>query len=309
MPTDYTNEPYVRLYKKKSINWKMMPWQGKVVLRALFTEFDRAGLLELGEHGVKGLATLLELPIDVVAPGLEALLENKTVVLLHESRTLFMPNFMDAQDAPSSDAQRKRDERERARARAKLEMLTGLPASVTKRDTESQNVTKSHDESRDVTRGHSDPDPDHTGQDQDPTHSPDARARVGEDEQGARAAQLKLPDAPPLWFQDAWKERAGIKMLGPGVLIEPWRCVEDYARAAGQSCEEVAPGLLDAFGAVQSSWSSEKHRWSAHLFVKHFEAVQRQALMPKTARAGPGRIDPLRGQLPVVHVNFGKGSA
>jgi hypothetical protein len=125
MAMRWEDEPYVRLYKKKTITWKMLPWQAKVVLRALLTEVDRAGLLELGEHGVEGLAALLELPLDIVEVGLPSLLKTKTLELAGPTRsTLLWPSFIEAQETPSSDAQRKRDERERARARTRLAALT-----------------------------------------------------------------------------------------------------------------------------------------------------------------------------------------
>jgi hypothetical protein len=139
----WEDERYVRLYTRDTVGWRMLPWQAKALLPLLMRKVDRAGLLELDDHGAAGLAHLVELPLEVVEVGLDALHRSKAVTL--RDTTILLPNFLEAQEAHASDAQRKRDQRERARAQEKLDEF------VTLRDEKSQNVTKCHAESQPVT--------------------------------------------------------------------------------------------------------------------------------------------------------------
>lgn len=146
----YEDERYVRLYTRKTIGWRMLPWQSKALLPLLLREVDRAGLLDLDEYGAQGVAVAVEMPLEVVEPGLKGLIDAGTVEL--RGSVLVLPNFLEAQEAVSSDAQRKRDQRERARAETKLNELK----AVTPRDGESRVGTNSHAQSRAVTDSHSD---------------------------------------------------------------------------------------------------------------------------------------------------------
>lgn len=116
----WADERYVRLYTRDTVGWKMLPWQGRALLPLILRKVDRAGILELGEDGVEGLSALLDMPMDVVQPGLEALL--KRGVLTQSGVRLVVPNFLEAQEATSSGAQRQREHRAKARdlARAGL---------------------------------------------------------------------------------------------------------------------------------------------------------------------------------------------
>lgn len=145
----WEDERYVRLYTRDTVGWSMLPWQARALFPLLMRKVDRAGLLELDDHGADGLAHLLNMPADVVAVGLTALIKSKSVTL--RDTVLLIPNFLDAQEAQASDAQRKRDQRERARAKSKLDEF------VTHRDDQSHTVTFGHAKSRAVTGGHSEP--------------------------------------------------------------------------------------------------------------------------------------------------------
>lgn len=152
----WEDERYVRLYTRDTITWKMLPWQGKALLPLLMRKVDRAGLLDVGEHGPDGLAALVELPVEVVSEGLAALVKTKTAQWTDDGRALFLPNFLRAQEAHQSDAQRKRDQRERRAAEAKLDAF-GLSQNVTDCPNSGQEVTAGHTESQSVTGGHSEP--------------------------------------------------------------------------------------------------------------------------------------------------------
>jgi uncharacterized phage protein (TIGR02220 family) len=144
---NWSDEHYVRVYTRDTVDWMALRWEARAVLVLLMRKLDRAGVLDLGRSGVRGIAGLIGMPVEVVEVGLVDLLADGCLV--RNGDQLVMPNFQEAQEARQSDAQRKRDERGRRRARA----MTGDPgdSDVTESDSESQNVTEGHTESHEVT--------------------------------------------------------------------------------------------------------------------------------------------------------------
>ena len=141
---DWTNELFVRLYVRDSADWKVLPWQARCLLPLLLRRVDRAGVLET-RHGVKGVAALVDLPIDVVEPGLAALLEDGSVT--QHDRGYLLPNFIEAQESNKSDKARAKEYRDKRRAKA-LADVTPRDATVTPRDV---GVTPHHAASHGVT--------------------------------------------------------------------------------------------------------------------------------------------------------------
>lgn len=165
----WEDEHYVRVYTRDTIEWDMLGWEARALFLFLLRKVDRAGILELGKHGVRGLASMLRMPLEVVDRALAELLEDGCTV--QRGASLVIPNYIEAQEAKSSDRQRKREQRLRARDRKRMadeEPVTSTDAdrdsvtprdqtgqSVTPCDEPSESVTDSHDRSHDVTRGHS----------------------------------------------------------------------------------------------------------------------------------------------------------
>lgn len=120
------------------------------MLPLLLRKLDRAGVMDLAPSypAVDVVALAVGLPVDVVAVGLPALTK-VGVVELHGD-TLVMPNFLAAQEASMSDAQRQREARARRRdkARAVTKCDTSDTHVVTERD---PTVTPGHTESHAVT--------------------------------------------------------------------------------------------------------------------------------------------------------------
>lgn len=141
----WEDERYVRLYTRNTVEWEMLPWESRCLWPLILRAVDRAGLLDLGKHGAKGLAALVKVPADFAETGLKGLLDDGCAEL--RGTVIVIPNFIEAQEATQSDAQRKRESRERARALANSE-------PVTNRDHESQNVTDGHENGQKVTNGH-----------------------------------------------------------------------------------------------------------------------------------------------------------
>ena len=146
---DWANERYVRVYTRDTVDWLALSWQARALLAMVLRKVDRAGVIELGRHGVKGLAVAVGMPVDVVEPALGELLEDGCVER-HETR-LVMRNFIDAQEATQTDAQRARESRANRRDRARGD-VTKPDGAVTNRDA---TVTPGHTESQAVTSGHS----------------------------------------------------------------------------------------------------------------------------------------------------------
>lgn len=140
---DWSDEDYVRVYTRDTAELEALGWEAKALLWELLRKATRAGVIELGRTGNRGIASLTRIPLEVVERALPILLDDGCVVRV-ETR-LVIPNYMQAQTTPRSDKARKRAERERVRAEA---------LAPSKRDPEhasSRFVTPSHDSSREVT--------------------------------------------------------------------------------------------------------------------------------------------------------------
>lgn len=117
---DWSNERYVRVYTRDTTTWKLMDWRARTVLLHLVRKVDRAGVLDVGHDGVLGLAAVIELPLDIVEPGIAQLTTSRGGIptVVDTGTAYVLPNFMPAQEAPQSDPQRKRESRARRRDRA-----------------------------------------------------------------------------------------------------------------------------------------------------------------------------------------------
>lgn len=139
---NFEDEPYVRVYKRKTVTTKLVGWEGRTTLYHLMLEVDRAGVFDLdGEDPAAAVSALTELPLQIVRVGLARLMERNVVQLVRG--VLLLPRFIEAQEARQSDAQRQRESRERRRALIRLSELgvTTRDASERNRDQASQFVT------------------------------------------------------------------------------------------------------------------------------------------------------------------------
>jgi hypothetical protein len=166
---NFEDERYVRVYTRKTVTTKLLGWDGRMCLHALLLEVDRAGVLDLeGLEPAEALAAVADLPLEHAQTGMAKLLARKVVVVTNG--VLFVPNFIRAQEAKQSDAQRQRESRARRAAAVRAAELPGVPSElaavavtiletashpVTIRDDESPPVTERHDRSHAVTVGHS----------------------------------------------------------------------------------------------------------------------------------------------------------
>jgi len=127
---DWANERYVRLYVRVDADEQFWPWEASAIFPQVLRRADRAGLISLGKHDpVKVVSKLIGFPPDVVAAGLEALLDDGCLV--HRGGYLIFRNYLEANEAQQTEAHRKRESRARRKDLALLEQLSDLrtPAS------------------------------------------------------------------------------------------------------------------------------------------------------------------------------------
>lgn len=139
----WSDESYVRLFTRDTADWLSLNWKAQGLFALILRKVDRAGMLDLGRHGHKGLCHHIGGPSawPEVEPMLEELLKDGCIEI--HGQVLVVRNYIEAQTAITSDAQRKREQRERDR------LLTR--EDVTKRDQMSRSVTRGHEVSQSVT--------------------------------------------------------------------------------------------------------------------------------------------------------------
>ncbi len=147
---DWANERWVRVFTRDTVSWKLCDWRAHTTLLHLFRKVDRAGVLDVGDDGIAGLAAVLELPIEVVEPGIEQLTRTgngRLPTVVFSGAAYVIPNFIEAQETPQSDPQRTRESRGRRRDLASL--VSRNVSDVTRNVSEpSRGVTSGHAVSR-----------------------------------------------------------------------------------------------------------------------------------------------------------------
>lgn len=150
----FADEQYVRLYTRDTTTWKLLGWQGRVVmLMMLRNGFDRSGVFEVGDvsrnvtpsHNLyRAVTAVTELPKEVVELGLEQVISEG--VWIKTATGLVWPKYVEAQTTRRTDKSRKRLERDRR--------LASMKSGASDRPM-SRNVTTSHNRSHGVTSCHS----------------------------------------------------------------------------------------------------------------------------------------------------------
>jgi hypothetical protein len=164
----WADERYVRVYTRDTGEWLALGWEAQALFLFALRKADRAGIVQTGKARARGLAGMTGMPLDVVERVLPLLLDDGC--MREAPNAYIIPNFIAAQETPTSDAQRKRDQRERDRDKAVADGAVGSKAGLDAESTMSRRTvtTDSHDlasrhgvtqgghamESHDVTSGH-----------------------------------------------------------------------------------------------------------------------------------------------------------
>lgn len=138
---DFADEPYVRLYTRRTLTSRLLGWEGRVVLRMMLDEFDGAGIFPIRGDAAVCIAAVTELPLELARVGLERLIETETWRITES--VIAWPTYEEAQNCSRSDRARQRESR-RARAERAVTPVTRTSRAVT-------DVTTGHDESHAVT--------------------------------------------------------------------------------------------------------------------------------------------------------------
>lgn len=135
---DFENARWVKLYCQDTGTWLRLGWQGRTLALHLLRAVNASGVLsDLGEEPELILAELMRLPVEVVIPGIAALLRTETITLANGK--LVWTRFLDAQKSRKSEAQRKAEYRAKHRADAiKAQGGTNCPESGTESPSEGQ---------------------------------------------------------------------------------------------------------------------------------------------------------------------------
>ena len=131
---DWANERWVKLYTRNSVEWELLAWQARALLPLLMRRCDASGVIDFPSRvgATRSIAKYLDVPEDVVAAGLDDLESSETIEI--RDCSLLLVNFVEAQEANATPAERQRRKRERAKRK---------PANTS--------VTRGHAESRGVT--------------------------------------------------------------------------------------------------------------------------------------------------------------
>jgi len=256
----FEDEKYVRLYTRDTITWKLLPWQSKCLLPLIMRKLDRAGILDLGEDGIEGLAALLELPSEVVEEGLAGLIKRGTCLVA--GRTLVMPRFLEGQETPQSDKARQRAYRERARNDA---VTDESAKSVTRRHAASrENKSSKRDRSVDAERPAERVKIDATAQYVSPEENPVSVTRCHAASQPVTLNLSDLNLTNPGSDARARDEGPGLEAADPGA--EETRKLDAklrYAKAYATGIRRVDKNFptptskwaLDALGTISTSYA------------------------------------------------------
>ena len=274
----FEDEQYVRLYKRDTTTWLMLPWQGRAILGLILRKVDRAGILDLGEDGLEALAAHIQVPLDVVEPGMAAILK-RGILLLRDDGVLVWPKFIDGQEAKQSDKARQKAARDRAR-----DLASAAQRGVTVRD-ESVTVRDADDTGRDdtVTGGHA------------PSHDVTLSCAV-------LSCDQQIPPTP----------KGAVEPSQPPVVSEPRRdrFAESYWRATYERtvCETLGRswgfpdkqiGALSKIVGVHCSDKSNADAWLAESVHKFVRAVRPNSQM--WSAFGPdGMLRWLNAECPII---------
>ncbi len=113
---DFADESYVRCYTRKTLTWKQLGVEGRVVLRMMLGEFDAAGIFEIRGDAAECVAAITELELGLVRIGLERLVYTETWIV--SPRSITWPTYEEGQNCRRSDRARQRDSRQSRAAKS-----------------------------------------------------------------------------------------------------------------------------------------------------------------------------------------------
>lgn len=107
---DFSNETYVRVYRRQTAAWKQLGWEGQAAFCLLELQLDRTGALEIEDMSPASAISLMTgLPIAIATAAAERLLHFK--FFEHVDGYLIDPTFIEAQESSKSPSARQQGHR------------------------------------------------------------------------------------------------------------------------------------------------------------------------------------------------------
>lgn len=110
---NWEEERYIRVYTRDTVSLRALGWEGRALFWEILRKADRAGIIALGKSGLRGLAAITDIPLEVVERVFPILLEDGCVE--QSGTNLVVPKFIEAQEASMSVATRQKHSREKRR--------------------------------------------------------------------------------------------------------------------------------------------------------------------------------------------------
>ncbi len=164
---NWEEEPFIKVYVRDTAEFLGLSWQARCLFFELLRKVDRAGIIKVGNVGVRGIALALRAPVEEIEGPFAELVEQGRLVWKPEQGQYLVPNFVAAQNARQSGAARKRRERERTTSLFPPHGDSESPSGTTgthdadgqshaavRRDRRSHPVTPGHAKSHAVTPSH-----------------------------------------------------------------------------------------------------------------------------------------------------------
>lgn len=137
---NWPEEKYVKVFVRDTPTWLAWPWQARALAPLLMRKLESDGRLAIGRlEPARAVALTVGLPIEVVAEGLPAMLEDGTLELREDG--LWWPKFEEAQESRKSEALRSREHRARQRRESSTPTRHTASHGVTPRHTPSPSST------------------------------------------------------------------------------------------------------------------------------------------------------------------------
>lgn len=261
---DWANERYIRIYIRDTLTWKRMRFEGQTVFMHVARKLDRAGRLPLdGMPPAEALSMLTDVPEEFAKTGFERLLGDSLGVFHVVDGVLVAPNWVEAQEAKASPAQRQRESREKkkelrgvtenADSRHTVTVSDGTPRDVTRRDA---GVTGDREVSRGVTPSLAEPSLAEPSLASAPTGSEDSSSRE-----------------PLLAFAVAWRDLTGRSefqdlVAGCGVVGgTEAQALAEFRKACGGSVAEFRARVTARLANDRNDFNLSQTlvRWSSDL--------------------------------------------
>lgn len=143
MALDWASEHFVRLFTRETDDDLLLSWEARAIWHELLKKFDKQGRLAT-KRGVRGLAALIRLPLEVVERALPELINDGR--LKEQSGTYFAPNYQPANYTPRSPAARMSD----LRTRTGLREGSGAPGDLCSAPHDADGGTGEHNETNNL---------------------------------------------------------------------------------------------------------------------------------------------------------------